>query len=73
MHEKRQVKALHQDIDLAHYGIFVCNDCHKHIHKFIGHEDLAYHYYSKDRLSRQEKLRRFVRWVSKQDKRVKRG
>ena len=55
MHDKRQVKAMHQDIDLVNHGIWVCNDCHKHIHKFIGHEDLAYSYYSKDRLLQHEK------------------
>ncbi len=72
MHDKRWVVQKHADKELIHYGIWVCEDCHKKIHRLFDHQTLAEHYFTKDTLLQHEKLRKFVNWVSKQRKKVKR-
>ncbi len=71
MHTKKPILRLHEEIDLMHYGSWVCKDCHKKIHKRFTHHQLATWYYTVPRLLDDHKFRLFVEWVSKQKKRVK--
>lgn len=71
MQSKKPVLRLHASIDMVHYGIWVCIDCHKKIHKRFTHHQLATWYYSLPRLMGDHKFNAFVAWVSKQKKRVK--
>lgn len=72
MHSKRWVKEKHAEIDLIHYGIWVCNDCHKKIHRLFDHQTLAAYYFTTDALLNNQKFKKFISWVSKQRKKVKR-
>jgi len=52
-------------------GILVCSDCHKTIHKHISHIDLGKHYNTREALLEHPEIGKFVKWVSRQDKKVK--
>lgn len=72
MHNKRAIKRKYDPDYLYAYGIWVCADCHKMIHKTFKHDDLAFIYNTKEKLLEHNSINRFVQWVKKQDKRVKR-
>lgn len=62
---------MHSKEAMLNSGIFVCDDCHRVIHKFFDHITLAREYYSKELLQLSKKITTFVSWLKKQDKRVK--
>jgi len=71
MHDKPPVIKQHDGVDFDHYGIWLCSDCHKKIHRTFSHKELAESYYTLDSLLQNEDFLKFVTWVSKQRKRVK--
>jgi|SRR6056300_1577619 hypothetical protein len=73
MHEKYAVKQLHGEKELIHYGVWLCKDCHKKIHRTFSHTELALNYYTLDALLQHTDFSKFVKWVSKQRKPVKRA
>ena len=72
MHDKHAVKQLHGDRELIHYGVWLCKDCHKKIHRLFSHTELALEYYTLEHLLAHPDFSKFVNWVSKQSKPVKR-
>lgn len=52
-------------------GLLVCTDCHKTIHRHIDHIDLGRFYHTKEALLGHPEIGKFVKWVAKQDKKVK--
>jgi ribosomal protein L37AE/L43A len=72
MHQKGWVIKKYADVDLIHHGIWLCADCHKQVHKLLDHKQLAEFYFDKERLLSNAQLRKFVGWVSRQKKKVKR-
>ena len=65
------IKQKHAQLNLNTYGINVCRDCHKMIHKLIPHKTLALEYNSKDKLLMHPELNKFVNWVKFQSKNIK--
>ena len=72
MHNKRPIKRRYEPDFLHEYGIWVCGDCHKMIHRTFDHKELAFIYNSKEKLIEHEGMAKFLDWVKKQDKKVKR-
>ena len=70
-HKIGYIKKKYSHLDLNRYGINVCKDCHKMIHKLFSHKTLALEYYTKKRLLGHPKLNRFILWVKNQTKKVK--
>ena len=60
------------DDDLNTYGVNLCKDCHSMVHRKIGHHDLALQYNSIEKLLSHPEIEKFVNWVAKQNKKVKR-
>ncbi len=52
-------------------GLMLCTDCHKAIHRHIDHIELGRFYHSKEALLEHPEVAKFVKWVAKQDKKVK--
>lgn len=73
MHEKRKILALHDGLELIHYGAWLCVDCHKTIHRKISHYDLATKYYTIEKLLEHPEICKFVTWASRQHKKIKRS
>ncbi len=71
VHSKPAIQKLHAEKALDHYGIWVCKDCHKKIHRLYEHKTLGEEYYSLKRLKSSAEFRKFIAWVRKQKKRVK--
>lgn len=71
VHKDRRVLKLFPDIDLIHYGIWLCVACHKHLHQNFNHDDLAFRLNKKDDLLNNDKIKSFTAWASKQRKRIK--
>lgn len=71
VHNKPTIQKLHAEKSLDHYGIWMCKDCHKKIHRLYDHKTLAEEYYTLKRLKSSAEFRKFIAWVRKQKKRVK--
>lgn len=56
---------------MATRGIEICVDCHITIHKLIDNKMLGIDYNTKEKLLTHEGIARFVNWVRKQAKKVK--
>jgi hypothetical protein len=52
-------------------GIDICKDCHSTIHKLIDNKTLGLEYNTKELLLTHEGIAKFVKWVSNQDKKIK--
>jgi hypothetical protein len=70
-HKIKFIRKKHALLNLNTYGINVCKDCHKMIHKIIPHKQLALNYFSKERLMQNPQLIRFIKWVRTQTRKVK--
>ena len=70
-HKIKFIRKKHAQLNLNTYGINVCKDCHKMIHKIIPHKQLALNYFSKERLMQNPQLIRFIKWVRTQTRKVK--
>ena len=60
------------DNDLNTYGVHLCKDCHSMVHRKIDHHDLALKFNSVEKILAHPEIEKFVNWVAKQDKKVKR-
>ena len=65
------IKKKYSSININTYGIKICKDCHKMIHKLIPHKSLALEYNSKEKLQNHSDLKKFILWVKTQTKKVK--
>ena len=57
--------------EMATRGIEICSDCHVTIHKLIDNKTLGLVYNTKELLLTHDGIAKFVDWVKKQAKRVK--
>ena len=71
VHKRSQVMKQYSKEEMLTRGINLCSDCHATIHRHIDHLDLALHYQTVDTFLAHPEISKFVKWVKKQDKRVK--
>ena len=58
--------------DMKHRILMTCYDCHSAIHRFIPDEkELGKHYNTKEKLLTHPEIAKFVAWVKRQTKKVK--
>ena len=62
VHDKAVKRGWHKKEDLQNVA-WLCGACHRFVHSFRGHEDLAREYYTVELLLEAEEVRRFVAWV----------
>ncbi len=70
-HKIKFIRKKHAQLNLNTYGINICRDCHKMIHKTINHKQLALSYFSKEMLLQNPQILKFVKWVRTQTRKVK--
>ncbi len=70
-HKIKYIQKRFSAIDLNKYGIMICNDCHKMIHKLIPHKQLALEFNTTEKLISHKELAKFICWVKSQTKKVK--
>ena len=70
-HKINYIKKKYSSINFSTYGIKICKDCHKMIHKLIPHKSLALKYNTKEKLQNHSDLKKFILWVKTQTKKVK--
>ena len=70
-HKINYIKKKYSSININTYGINICRDFHKMIHKIIPHKSLALEYNSKEKLQNHSDLKKFILWVKTQTKKVK--
>jgi len=44
---------------------WLCGACHRAVHRFASHEDLARYYYTVDLLAQQDEIARFAQWAGR--------
>ena len=71
VHKKPMLQKKYSKEEMLTLGILLCSDCHSTIHRHIDHIELARLYHTKEALLGHPEISKFVKWVSKQDKRVK--
>lgn len=71
VHKKSILLKQYSKDEMLTLGIFICSDCHRTIHRHIDHIDLARLYNTKEALLGHPEISKFVKWVAKQNKKVK--
>lgn len=64
VHEKAVKRGWHRREDLQNVA-WLCGACHRFVHHFRGHEDLARDYYTVERLLAEDEVRRFAAWAGR--------
>ncbi|KAG6009981.1 hypothetical protein E4U54_008461 [Claviceps lovelessii] len=64
VHDKVVKRGWHRKEDLQNVA-WLCGACHRFVHQFKTHEELAREYYTVDRLLAEEEVRRFAAWVGR--------
>lgn len=64
VHDKVVKRGWHRAEDLQSVA-WLCGACHRFVHRFRGHEELAREYYTVERLLAAEEVQRFAEWVGR--------
>ena len=64
VHDKAVRRGWHRREDLQNVA-WLCGACHRFVHQFRGHEDLARDYYTVDRLLEADEVQRWAAWVGR--------
>lgn len=64
VHEKAVRRGWHRREDLQNVA-WLCGACHRFVHQFKTHEELARDYYTVERLLEEEEVQRWAAWVGK--------
>ncbi|KAI8961887.1 hypothetical protein F5Y11DRAFT_210887 [Daldinia sp. FL1419] len=64
VHAKAVKRGWHRPEDLESVA-WLCGACHRFVHRFAGHEDLARRYYTVELLLGDEAVRRWAQWVGR--------
>ncbi|KAI6088289.1 hypothetical protein F4821DRAFT_234184 [Hypoxylon rubiginosum] len=64
VHAKAVRRGWHREEDLQNVA-WLCGACHRFVHRFAGHEELARKYYTVELLMGEEAVRRWVDWVGR--------
>lgn len=64
VHEKAVKRGWHREEDLQNVA-WLCGACHRFVHHFRNHEELARNYYTVELLLEEDEVRRFAAWVGK--------
>jgi hypothetical protein len=70
-HKIKHIREKYSFLNINSYGIKICRDCHKMIHKLIPHKLLALDFNTKEKLQNHQELKKFIEWVKFQTKKVK--
>jgi hypothetical protein len=61
VHDKVVKRGWHREDELQNVA-WLCGACHRFVHRFRGHEELAREYFTVERLLQAEEVRRFAGW-----------
>lgn len=64
VHEKAVKRGWHRREDLQNVA-WLCGACHRFVHGFRNHEELARNYYTVELLLEEDEVRRFAAWVGR--------
>ncbi|KAK4242879.1 hypothetical protein C8A03DRAFT_28877 [Achaetomium macrosporum] len=64
VHDKAVKRGWHRPDELQNVA-WLCGACHRFVHRFKGHEELAREYFTVERLMEAEEVRRFADWVGR--------
>lgn len=64
VHAKAVKRGWHREDELNNVA-WLCGACHRFVHRFAGHEDLARHYHTVELLLEQEEVAAFAKWVGR--------
>ncbi|KAI1411578.1 hypothetical protein F5Y13DRAFT_165285 [Hypoxylon sp. FL1857] len=64
VHAKAVKRGWHREEDLQNVA-WLCGACHRFVHRFAGHEELARRYYTVELLMAEEQVRRWADWVGR--------
>lgn len=64
VHDKAVKRGWHREEDLQNVA-WLCAACHRFVHRFASHEELARHYYTVDLLMEEESIAKWADWVGR--------
>jgi len=64
VHAKAVKRGWHRECDLQNVA-WLCGACHRFVHRFANHEELARKFYTVDLLLEQEEVRKWAGWVGR--------
>ncbi len=72
VHSKNWCKRMFSKLEMKNRRANLCGDCHPMVHQYFTHAELGRTYNTIETLLSNEKVNKFVTWVSKQNKKAKR-
>ena len=72
VHSKNWCKKKHTKDEMKNSRADLCRDCHPMVHQYFSHAELGREYYTVELLLANERVGKFVKFVKKQNKKVKR-
>lgn len=69
MHSKKWCQRMFDSVERKQRKAYICHDCHAAIHEFIDNKTLAKKFNTVQKLSENQDVRNFVKWVSKKKQR----
>lgn len=70
-HSKNAFQRLFSKEDMKTRGLMLCRECHSMIHRTLDNKTLGLEYNTKELLLGHEGIFKFIEWVKKQNKKVK--
>ncbi|KAI1747626.1 hypothetical protein F4782DRAFT_543427 [Xylaria castorea] len=64
VHAKAVKRGWHREADLQNVA-WLCGACHRFVHRFANHEELARHFYTVELLLEQDEVVRWAEWVGR--------
>jgi len=71
VHSKNWCKKKFSRDEMKNRRADLCGDCHSTVHRFFSHKELAIEYNTIEKLLMNEKVQKYVEWVCKQTKKIK--
>ena len=66
LHNNKYFKKIFDKDYMRTYGVYLCKDCHKTLHKFFKNKELAKNYNTKEKIFNSDKYMKFIKWIRKQ-------
>lgn len=71
VHSKNWCKRMFSRDEMKNRRANLCSDCHPMVHQYFSHSELGRIYNTIEALLENEKVNKFINWVSRQNKKAK--
>ena len=63
MHRHKRCKKRFKKSFCITHILWLCEPCHKHIHRILTEKEMAFHYHEKEALAQRPEIAHFIEWI----------